>query len=119
MDESSARPDDLDEFSRRSHRADRELESLLGELRARYHEFVSENQWGAFEADSFLGAFGAHLRGNDFTADWVARIAETFRRAGGDGSLVRLPDRAIKASLRAAGLDRHRLSVTFDAPSAW
>jgi YD repeat-containing protein len=119
VDVSSARPDDLDDFSRRSRGADRELEPFLSELRGRYHEFVGENRWGEFEAGSLLSAFGAYMRGNDFSARWVAGIAEAFRHAGGDGALVRLPDRAIKASLRAAGLDHHRPSVTFDAPVAY
>jgi RHS repeat-associated protein len=119
VDVSAARPDDLEDFSRRSHGADGDLESVLGELKGQYHEFVSENRWGVFEAGSLLGAFGAHLRGNTFTARWVAGIAEAFRRAGGNGALVRLPDKAIKASLRAAGLDHHRRSVTFDAPVAY
>jgi hypothetical protein len=116
VDVSSARPDDLEDFSRRSHGADREIESLLSELKGRYHEFVSENHWGVFEAGSLLGAFGRYLQGNDFSARWVAGIAASFRHAGGSGALVRLPDRAINASLRAAGLDHHRRSVTSFAP---
>jgi hypothetical protein len=119
VDVSSACPDDLEDFSRRSHGADRDLESVLSELKGRYHEFVSENHWGVFEADSLLGAFGRYLHGNDFSARWVAGIAAASRHAGGDGALVRLPDRAIKVSLRAAGLDHHRRSVTFDAPVAY
>jgi Domain of unknown function (DUF6531) len=73
---------------------------------------------GVLDAGSLLSAFGAYLRGNEFSARWVAGIAAAFRRAGGHGALVRLPDAAIKASLRAAGLDHHRRSVTFDAPVA-
>jgi RHS repeat-associated protein len=116
---SSARPDDLDGFSQRSHHADHELESLVHELIGRYRDFESENQWGMLEAGSLLSAFRQYLHWNDFTVRWVAQIAEAFRRAGGHGELVRLPDRAIKASLRAADLDHHRRSVTFDAPVAY
>jgi hypothetical protein len=71
-----------------------------------------------FQADSLLNAFATYLSWNGFSVDWVAGIAAAFRHAGGDGALVRLPDAAIKASLRAAGLDHHRRSVTFDEPSA-
>jgi RHS repeat-associated protein len=116
---SSARPDDLDDFSRRSHHADHALDALVHELHARYREFESENRWGELHAGSLLSAFREYLQWNDFTVRWVAEIAEAFRKAGGEGKLVRLPDRAIKASLRAAGLDRHRRSVTFDDPVAY
>jgi RHS repeat-associated protein len=116
---SSARPDDLDSFARRVHHADHALASLVHELTARYREFESENEWGVLEAGSLLSAFREYLDWNDFTVRCVAGIAEAFRKAGGDGKLVRLPDRAIKASLRGAGLDHHRGSVTFDAPVAY
>ena len=52
-------------------------------------------------------------------ARWVAQIAAAFRTAGGDGALSRLPDAAIEASLRAAGLGGGRESVTFDSPVAF
>ena len=48
-----------------------------------------------------------------------AKIADAFRRAGGDGSVKTLPDAAIHASLRAAGLLGGRQSVTFDDPVAY
>src|SRR4051794_10562472 len=115
---SSARPDHLEDFSRRGHGADRELESALRELAGHYREFGGENRWGAIHADSLLNAFSTYLSWNGFSVDWVAGIAAAFRHAGGDGALVRLPDAAIKASLRAAGLDHQRRSVTFDEPSA-
>ena len=53
------------------------------------------------------------------TPSWVAKIADAFRRAGGDGSIKTLPDAAIHASLKAAGLLGGRHSVTFDDPVAY
>ncbi|MEA2224473.1 MAG: hypothetical protein QOH83_2849, partial [Solirubrobacteraceae bacterium] len=84
-----------------------------------YHAFLEANHWGVFEADSLLGAFSRYTNGNEFTAKWVANIAARFRAAGGGAALVRLPDSAIKASLKAAGLDHGRHHVTFDKPVAY
>ena len=119
MGTSSARPDNLEDFAKRSHRADRELESALQKLAGSYNAFLGENEWGVLDANSLLSAFGRYVRGNDFTARWVAGIAAAFRAAGGSGAIARLPDAAIKASLRAAGLDHARHSVTFDKPVAY
>jgi len=80
---SSARPDDLEEFARLSHVADRRLLSHLKELGARYNTFLSENEWGVFDATSLVQAFGRYLQGNDFSARWVGGIAAAFRHAGG------------------------------------
>ncbi|MDQ3782656.1 MAG: DUF6531 domain-containing protein, partial [Actinomycetota bacterium] len=56
---------------------------------------------------------------NGVDAGWVANIAESFRRAGGDGAISSLPDAALTASLKAAGLYGTRESVTFDDPVAY
>jgi RHS repeat-associated protein len=119
MGTSSARPDNLEDFAKRSHHADGELQSALQTLTASYNAFVSENEWGVLDANALLRAFGRYLHGNDFTARWVAGIAAAFRAAGGNGAIARLPDAAIKASLRLAGLDHARHSVTFDKPVAY
>ncbi|MEA2224689.1 MAG: hypothetical protein QOH83_3065 [Solirubrobacteraceae bacterium] len=119
MGTSSARPDNLEDFAKRSHHADRELQSALQKLIGSYNAFLGENEWGVLDANSLLSAFGRYLEGNDFTARWVAGIAAAFRAAGGSGAIARLPDAAIKASLRAAGLDHARHSVTFDKPVAY
>jgi len=119
MGVSSARPDNLEKFSSKSRSADRELNSALRTLVGAYSDFQSENRWGTLDADSLLSAFGRYVRGNGFTARWVAQIAAAFRRASGSGAIARLPDAAIKASLRAAGLDHDRNSVTFDGPVAY
>jgi RHS repeat-associated protein len=119
MGTSSARPDNLEDFAKRSHHADGELQSALQKLTASYDAFLGENEWGVLDANSLLRAFGRYLHGNDFTARWVAGIAAAFRAAGGGGAIARLPDAAIKASLRAAGLDHARHSVTFDKPVAY
>jgi hypothetical protein len=119
MGVSSARPDDLEYFASKSREKDHDLTSTRAKLMADYGAFQAENRWGTFEADSLLSAFGRYINGNGFTARWVAKIAATFRVAGGSGRIVRLPDRAIKAILRAAGLDHDRRSVTFDGPVAY
>jgi hypothetical protein len=112
MGTSSARPDHLDDFSRRSRAADRELQQTVGKLKALHSEFVAALDWGHFDASSLLNGYGAYLGENEFDAEWVATIAAAFRAAGSKGGIARLPDAAIKASLRAAGLDRNRKSVT-------
>jgi RHS repeat-associated protein len=119
MSISSARPDNLDDFSRQSQQLDGDLQSSLRMLLAAFNAFESANEWGAFDARSLLLACGRHLQGNDFTVRWVAGIAAAFRAAGAGGSIVRLPDAAIKASLKAAGLDHGRQHVTFDKPVAF
>ncbi len=116
---SSARPDNLDDFAKASRRLDRTLATSRQRVLNDYEAFVGANHWGEFNADSLLAAYGRYLNGNGFTARWVAGIAAAFRAAGGGGGLVRLPDAAIKASLRAAGLDHGRHHVTFDKPVAY
>ncbi|MEU4694707.1 DUF6531 domain-containing protein [Actinoplanes sp. NPDC023714] len=116
---SSARPDDLDAFVRGSRAADDDLRGQAARLRAAYAEFQDGNRWGALDATSLISAFGRYLDLNEIDAQWVAQIAEAFRAAGGDGSLATLPDAAIAASLRAAGLGGGRAAVTFDDPIAY
>jgi RHS repeat-associated protein len=116
---SSARPDDLDAFARDSRAADDELRGHDQRLRAAYLEFQAGTRWGHVDAASLLAAFGTYVRLNDADARWVAQIAAAFRAAGGDGGLARLPDAAIDASLRAAGLTGGRAAVTFDSPVAY
>jgi RHS repeat-associated protein len=119
MGTSSARPDDLDAFARDSRAADDELRTHAARLHAVYNEFQSGTQWGQFDAHSLIDAYGQYLDLNEMDARWVSQIAAAFRHAGGDGALARLPDAAIAASLRAAGLTNGRQSVTFDDPIAY
>ncbi len=119
MGTSSARPDDLDTFARRSRRADDALRGHDGRLRGVYGSFTAGTQWGIFNADSMLLGFSRYIDLNEVDARWVARIASAFRQAGGDGAISSLPDEAIAASLRAAGLDGGRASITFDSPVAY
>jgi RHS repeat-associated protein len=116
---SSARPDDLDRFAHRSRGADDALRGHDGRLRGAYGSFVAGTQWGVFDCDSMLRGFTEFIRLNDVDARWVERIATAFRQAGGHGALSSLPDAAIAASLRAAGLDGGRNAITFDGPVAY
>lgn len=75
MGVSSARPDNLERFSSRSRSADHQLNSALRTLIGAYDDFQGENRWGTLDADSLISAFGRHIRGNGFTARWVAQIA--------------------------------------------
>ena len=81
--------------------------------------FESGTEWGVLDIHSMLAGFGTFIEYNEIDARWVARIADAFRRAGGDGSIKTLPDAAIHASLGAAGLLGGRQSVTFDDPVAY
>ncbi|GAA4602732.1 RHS repeat-associated protein [Actinoplanes octamycinicus] len=119
MGTSSARPDDLDDFVRGSRAADDELRTHDTRVRSAYGEFSDGNKWGHFDASSLITAFGNYIVLNGIDADWVAAIAKAFRAAGGDGDISRLPDAAIAASLKAAGLTEGRTSLTFDAPVAY
>uniref|UniRef100_UPI0005F27ACA DUF6531 domain-containing protein n=1 Tax=Actinoplanes rectilineatus TaxID=113571 RepID=UPI0005F27ACA len=116
MPTSAARPDDLDAFVRGSRAADEELRVRVSRLREAYAQFQDGNRWGRFEASSLIGAFGQYVDLNEADARWVAEIARAFRAAGGDGDLSRLPDAALAASLRLAGLGDARAAVTFDDP---
>ncbi|MEU4426123.1 DUF6531 domain-containing protein [Actinoplanes sp. NPDC024001] len=119
MATSSARPDDLDAFVRGSRAADDELRAHAARLRAAYADFQDGTRWGHLDASSLISGFGQYVDLNEADAKWVAQIAEAFRAAGGDGDLARLPDAAIAASLRSAGLTGGRTSVTFDDPVAY
>src|SRR5262249_57540959 len=57
--------------------------------------------------------------GKGVEGKWVGKMADAFRCAGGNGSVKTLPDAAIHASLRAAGLLGGRQSVTFHDPVAY
>jgi len=119
MGTSSARPEDLDQFAARSRGADDALRVHRGRLRSTYAGFEDGTEWGVLDIHSLLAGFGSFIDYNEIDALWVARIAQAFRRAGGDGSVKTLPDAAIRASLRAAGLSGARQSVTFDDPVAY
>ena len=119
MSTSSARPDDLDAFATGSRAADDELREFGNRLGPHYNEFLSGTSWGYFDIQSLLGGFGEYIGWNETDARWVAQIAAAFRAAGGSGGLATLPDAAIEASLRSAGLDGDRGSVTFDDPVAF
>ena len=119
MGTSSARPGDLDQFAGRSRGADDTLRSHNGRLRSTYADFLDGTEWGVLDIRSLLAGFGTYIDHNEIDARWVAKIADAFRRAGGNGSIKTLPDAAIHASLKAAGLLGARQSVTFDDPVAY
>src|SRR6185436_2824282 len=115
----SARPDDLDRFAARSRGADDTLRAHKGRLRSEYASFLDGTEWGVLDIHSLLAGFGSFIDYNEIDARWVAKIAQAFRHAGGDGSIKTLPDSAIHASLKAAGLLGGRAHVTFDDPVAY
>src|SRR3954447_7377410 len=119
MGTSSARPDDLDRFAARSRGADDALRAHNRRLRSDYANFQDGTDWGVLDIGSLLAGFGSFIDSNEIDARWVAKIAAAFRHAGGDGSIKTLPDAAIQASLKAAGLLGGRAHVTFDDPVAY
>ncbi|WP_037501178.1 DUF6531 domain-containing protein [Solirubrobacter soli] len=119
MGTSSARPDDLDRFAAQSRRADDALRAHDRRLRSDYAGFLSGTEWGVLDIRSLLAGFGTFVDYNEIDARWVAKIAQAFRHAGGDGQVKTLPDSAIHASLKAAGLLGGRRHVTFDDPVAY
>src|SRR4051794_2564577 len=116
---SSARPEDLERFATRSRGADDALRTHDRRLRSVYGEFLDGTEWGVLDIRSLLAGYGTYIEYNGIDERWVAKIAEAFRRAGGDGSVKTLPDAAIHASLKAAGLLGGRAHVTFDDPVAY
>src|SRR3954451_1897749 len=119
MGTSSARPDDLDRFAARSRGADDTLRGHNRRLRSDYANFQDGTDWGVLDIHSLLAGFGTFVDYNEIDARWVAKIAAAFRHAGSDGSIKTLPDSAIHASLKAAGLLGGRAHVTFDDPVAY
>lgn len=119
MSTSSARPANLESFVKGSRDADGELRTDGAKTRAAYARFVETCKWGSLNAESLLGGYDQYVALNEEDARWVATIAADFRRAGGSGPIVSLPDAAIAASLRRAGLSDDRQSVTFDGPVAY
>src|SRR4051794_376295 len=120
MGTSSARPDDLDTFVAGNRAADDDLRTSVSALFTAYNAFQDRCDWGRLDATSLLQGLNPQFLGfNEEVALWVQTIAEDFRRAGGDGALSTLPDAAIAASLRQAGLSDVRGSVTFDDPVAY
>ena len=117
---SSARPDNLEHFTRRGKSANRHLQSDLRRLIGLYNSFLRENRWGTLDANSLLQGYTSYINSNGFTIAWVAGIARALRPRVASGRLVRLPDSAIKASLRKVGLgDYHRKSRHVDGPKAY
>ena len=116
---SSARPDNLEDFVTRFRAISQELEQSGSSAISLYNAFLGENDWGHFDAGSLLEGYRRYMGENEFEAAWVGTIAAAFRHAGAGHGIARLPDAAIKASLRGAGLDRNRRSVTFDDPIAY
>lgn len=112
-----ARPDDLDAFARGGQSIDANLQDSAQRLLAAYEAFRSACQWGVLDADSLLNGMDPQfIAYNEDDARWVATIAAAFRHAdAGRG----LPDAAIAAILKRAGLSDVRGSVTFDAPVAY
>ncbi len=119
MGTSSARPGDLDRFAAQSRGADDTLRTHKGRLRSDYASFQDGTEWGVLDITSLLAGYGTFIDYNEIDARWVAKIAAAFRHAGGDGSIKTLPDSAIHASLKAAGLLGGRAHVTFDDPVAY
>ncbi|MEA2188567.1 MAG: hypothetical protein QOK16_3578 [Solirubrobacteraceae bacterium] len=119
MPTSSARPANLESFASGSRGADGELRTDGASTKAAYAKFAETCTWGTLDAGSLLKGYEQYVGLNEEDARWVAEIAATFRAAGGSGGLVRLPDAAIAASLRRAGLSDERRSVTFDDPVAF
>lgn len=98
---------------------DRELETKSTSLKSLWNTFEDNTTWGTFTASSMLAGFDRFIGLNEKDADWVGVIADNFERAGGKGAISSLPDAAIEASLRAAGLFGPRGDVTFDDPVAY
>src|ERR1700712_4459427 len=115
----SARPSDLERFASRTRGADDHAQTHDQRLRGASGEFLAGTEWGTIDISSMLAGFHQWLDWNEIDAKWVARIAATFRAAGGDGAIKTLPDAAIHASLKAAGLLGGRKSITFDDPIAY
>ena len=84
-----------------------------------YDRFKSTCDWGVLDATSLVAGYKRYPVLNESDAAWVANIAASFRRAGGSGDVVSLPDAAIAASLRQAGLSDTRAALTFDSPTAY
>src|SRR3954452_3544119 len=108
MGTSSARPDDLDGFVGGSRDLDGELVGDAARLRGAYDHFTATCDWGELHADSLVNGYKRYPEINETDAAWVANIAASFRAAGGSGEIVTLPDAAIAASLRSAGLGNTR-----------
>src|SRR6185503_11231293 len=98
MGTSSARPGDLDRFASRSRSADDTLRGHKGRLRSDYASFMDGTEWGVLDIHSLLAGFGTFIDYNEIDARWVAKIAQAFRHAGGDGQVKTLPDAAIHAT---------------------
>jgi RHS repeat-associated protein len=116
---SAARPDDLDSFVGGSRELDGELVGNAASLGSAYDRFTTTCDWGVLNATSLVDGYKRYPELNESDAKWVANIAASFRRAGGSGDVVSLPDAAIAASLRQAGLSDTRAALTFDSPTAY
>ena len=119
MGTSSARPDDLDSFVSGARELDGELVGDASRLGGTYDRFMTACHWGVLNASSLVAGYKRYPELNETDAAWVANIAASFRRAGGSGDIVSLPDAAIAASLRQAGLSDTRAALTFDSATAY
>lgn len=118
MGTNSARPSDLEDFASGSREADDRLRELHARLQGAITDFVSGTSWGTFDAGTMMLGLRTYADANTEDGRWVTRIAQTFRHAGADGTLL-LPDAALEASLRAVGLDGGRRAITFTTATAY
>lgn len=114
MGTSSARPDDLDAWTRVCRDLDDVVRVRLTTLVRSHGEFRASLGWGHFDASSLLWGCQQWLDLNETDAEWASTIAQEFRQADAGT----LPDAVIEAGIRNAEVDTPRVSVTFDDPIA-
>ncbi|WP_181134379.1 DUF6531 domain-containing protein [Rathayibacter tritici] len=115
----SARPEDLRSFADSSRTANVELRGALASVRGWLAEFATSCRWGALAADAVVTGFEQWLSANDQDVTWAGTIAEAFTAAGGEGSVIALPDAALAVALTSAGVSLVRQDLIIAPPQAF
>jgi RHS repeat-associated protein len=119
MDVSSARPENLNDFTRSVASLDEELADHQRRLFTAQQGLLSGIEWGTFDASAAINALGQFVAANQRQAVQVATVAFLFQEAGGRGAIKRVPDSVIETYLSTAELGGSRQHLTFDDPRAY
>ncbi|QWC84613.1 hypothetical protein KLP28_13715 [Nocardioidaceae bacterium] len=112
----SARPEDLQDFSTRAHADADTLDRRRSAVASDLDAFNDGSEWGTLHADGVVLAFSKFGEANHADARWAAAIGVAFRAAGSSGDVSTLPDSALAEALNRAGVDASREDL--DIPPA-
>lgn len=80
---SGAHPDSLRRFAARSRTNSAALERELSTLWSAWTQLLASSPWLRVDSATFLTGFQGYLAENEADAQWIGRVSDAFRAAGG------------------------------------